>query len=294
MPRPALVSMSAIVFTAFLDRPGVPQGRPPQRAASSAQEEKLVKEILAANDPSSAATEFGALFKWAGADGLRRLMMNSSDTIAVQAAWEEVELTVPEKPERTVRPDRDKLAKFLGFLEGRARVQAPPWWSEAVLDARANRRGNVYAGGFRMADRREPKGNAPVPPLPATFDRQDGKAVVRVGAAFAPVPEDLPEKLRLHGSFDTVSALMTPERCFVAVHGCIGYPYKLACVERASGKLRWISEVWASWWYSATGLHFHSVEVTEQGGRVVVFGVASGTFHVEAFRMEDGINVLRL
>lgn len=291
MQRLSLILAVLILFTGLVAWPGVPQDRARQEAGSVTEEVEQIEAILAAKDPSDAATRYGPLFKSAKVDGLRRLQMIANDTIAIQAAWEEVELTVPDKPDRKVRPDHAKLARFLGFLEGRARVQAPDWWAESLLDARANRRGNVYPGGINLADRRVP--DVAAPPRPATFDMQDGKPVVRVGSESAPIPENVRKKLMPNGFRDCVSALITPSRCYVAVYDSVGYPYQLACVERSSARILWVAGVWASWWGSTTGVHKQWVEVTEQGNRVVVFGVASSGFHVEAFRMDDGVNVLR-
>lgn len=283
---------AAVIFSGLLAWPVVPQDRPPERPDSATDEEKQVQAILTAKEPFDAAAGYKALFKSITPDSLLRLQMNASDTIAIQAAWQQVELTVPEKPEETVRPNRDRLARFLGFLEGRARLQAPQWWAEALLDARANRRGNVYAGGLNVAGRRGPKPIAAAP-RKATFGKQEGRPVVRVGSVFAPIPEDLQDTLKFNEFNDGVSALITPARCYVAVHDSVGYPYRLACVERVSGKTGWVAKVWASWWGAATGVGQQWVEVTEQGDRVVVFGVASVGFHVEAFRKDDGVNLLR-
>jgi len=229
-------------------------------------------------------------FKAVDTDGLRRLQMNPSDTIAVQSAWEDIERSIPANPKEMIHLDRAKLARFLGFLEGRARVQAPQWWAEALLDARAHRRGNVIAGGLNMAEGWQ-KADA-VPGL-ATFDRENGQLVVRVGTTSVPVPKNLREKLDAGGPGDGVSAFITSSRCYVAVFDDAGYPYRLACVDRASVKTRWVTDVWASWLGAATGVHHQWVEITEQGNRVVVFGVASTGFHAEAFRMEDGVNTFR-
>jgi hypothetical protein len=293
MQRLPSILAGAVLLAGLLSWPAFPEGGAPQRSAAPTEEEKQVKAILAAKDPSDAETGYHALFKSATTSGLRRLQTNPSDTIAIQAAWQEVELTVPERPERVVRPDRDKLSWFLGFLEGRGRVQAPQWWAEAVLDARANRRGNVYAGGVGKADPRMARPNAAAPPHQATLGHKDGKPVVWVGSVSAPIPRDLDEKLKTGASIYKVSALITSSHCYVAVYGPVGCPYRLTCVERSSAKTRWVAEVWASWWYPFSGYHRGWVEVTEQGNRVVVFGVASVGFHAEAFRMEDGANVFR-
>jgi hypothetical protein len=98
-----------------------------------------------------------------------------------------------------------------------------------------------------------------------------------------------------HGQevYCNVSALITSSRCFVAVHEDVGYPYKLACIDRQAEKLLWKSEVFATWWAGATGIHRMWVTVTEQNKRIVLFGSAATGMHVEAFRPEDGANLFR-
>src|SRR5262249_37561015 len=90
-----------------------------------------------------------------------------------------------------------------------------------------------------------------------------------------------------------VSALMRASRCYVAVHEDVGYPYDLACIDRGTGKVRWKSEVFGTWWGGATGIHEMCVTITEQNKRIVLFGSAATGIHVEAFRPEDGVNLFR-
>lgn len=302
--RYSFFSLAGLLFAAFLLilQLSVPAGEPSEspkdvptdRPKRPASEDDLIRAILAAKEPSAAAEGYRALFKLVGNDGLARLQSHASDTIAIQAAWMQVELTVPVEPARVVRPDREKLAWFLGFLEGRARVTPPKWWAEAIRDARANCRGNIYAGGLNLWLLRE-EGD-PVPekePAKATIERRDGKLVVRLGKESASLPDDFHEKLKKQHLRDDVRALLTPTRCYVAIHGDVGYRYRLGCIERTPVKLRWASEVWGSFWGFASGVHRQWVEIVKQDDRIVVFGVASGGFHVEAFRAEDGANIFR-
>jgi hypothetical protein len=151
----------------------------------------------------------------------------------------------------------------------------------------------VYAGGLNMAEGRRSKSKRVRPPRRATFAKKKGKLVVRVGPVSAVIPGNLRDRLGAEGSRTKLSALITRSHCYVAAYDSGGYPYCLACVERSSAKVRWVADVWASWWGLATGPGKQWVEVTEQGGRVVVFGVASVGFHVEGFRRDDGVNVFR-
>jgi hypothetical protein len=86
---------------------------------SSNIDEKKVQAVLAADTPAVAAERYGDLFNSLTTEGLKKLQTHSSDTIAIQAAWEEIERRLPLNSDSEIRPDRDKLARFLGFLEGR-------------------------------------------------------------------------------------------------------------------------------------------------------------------------------
>ena len=207
--------------------------RPPG-AERLRDEEESIRVILAAKDPSDAEVGYRTLFRGLGSDTVVRMQSHPSDTIAIQAAWQQVELTVPENPQRVIRPNRDKLAWFLGFLEGRARVRAPRWWVEAILDARANRRGNVYAGGLNNWLNRKP--GDPVSekgPPKAMIERREGKLVVQLGTESASLPDDFYEKFNKQEGFDDVRALFTSTRCYVAIHDDAGYAYRLGCIERS-------------------------------------------------------------
>ena len=109
--------------------------------------DEVVRRLGGLEDLHESKEAYRLLFATAGVDGLSRLQTVHDDSIAIQSAWEEVTLTVPVKDgDRAYRPDTQKLSWFLGFLQGRARVSPPDWWRESLLDARANRRDNIYAG----------------------------------------------------------------------------------------------------------------------------------------------------
>src|SRR5688572_26313404 len=83
--------------------------------------EEKVRAVLTAEEPLLRSSAYQELFKTAGAPGLASLKRHPNDSIAIQAAWKEVELTVPLGPtKRDVAADR-ALQAFLGFLETRAK-----------------------------------------------------------------------------------------------------------------------------------------------------------------------------
>jgi hypothetical protein len=253
----------------------------------SADVERRVEAVLQAKQPSHAEGAYRALFKAAGTAGLSNLKLYRHDSIAIQAAWEEVELTVPEMEGPTVfRPDKDKLGQFLGFLEGRARVKVPKWWEQMVLDARANRRRNIYRGQPEEPPYHDAGMDHLWAPKNTTLRREDDKVVLRVDAEFVTVPEELLKRER------NISALIRPDRYYLVEHGNWGHPSELICIDRASSKILWKAEVWGTRWGSVSGQSQEWVAVTEQNNRVVVFG-ASGGVNVEAFNADDGTNLFR-
>ena len=272
-----------------------------QGGAGATANEKLVKGVFAATDPAEATVAYHRLFTQIGFDGVRGLQTSPNDSIAIQAAWEEVALTVPEKEGKNqYRPDRHKLDWFLGFLEGRARVQAPEWWRESLFNAGANHRHNFYFGlpenppGTSVKSPYHDAGLDDVTaPLDTTLSRKGGKIVLLVGRESVTIPEKLftdyecvDGRLRCG-----VSALVTPSRCYIAVHGVIG-DYQLTCIDRASSRVLWTNSVWGAFSGGLTGYAEQWVTVTEQHDRIVVFGCVLG-INIEGFRSDSGANLFR-
>jgi hypothetical protein len=59
--------------------------------------EHRIQAILAAKSPIFAARSYRELFKSTKVDDLRRLQLSTSPTIAVQAAWQEINHTASEQ-----------------------------------------------------------------------------------------------------------------------------------------------------------------------------------------------------
>jgi hypothetical protein len=268
----------------------------PEAGGFSADVEKLVQTIATAKDPDELGWKgYRLLFQKVGPDGIRDLLAHPKDGIAIHAAWELVTLTVPERETAQVfvRPDTDKLNWFLGFLEGRARVTAPRWWAESLLNTRANRRNDIYPGGPKECPYHRLGLNDAQGPHDTSLRREQDRFILRIGNETVTVPKDL---LRITNEGEVhcnVSALITASRCFVAVHGDAGYAFQLASIDRDTGKVHWKSEVFGTWWNDISGVHHMWVTVTEQDKRIVLFGAASTGMHVEVFRPEDGANLFR-
>jgi hypothetical protein len=291
--------MRALVFTllSFLcSASALAQLHFPERATDfGASEADLIRGITITDDPGAAQKAYRILFKKIGADGIHNLLVHTSDTIAIRAAWEEVNLTVPEMEQsKVLRPDRHKLDWFIGFLVGRVHVKPPQWWIDAMVESKANRRDNIYPD-MSMKRMYHDSGLGSIrAPLDTTLTEKGGNVVLRVAGESVAFPMELLRKDDAGKATGSVSAILSPSRYYVAVHEDVGYPYRLACIDRASGKERWSAKTWGSWAFNADGVFDCWITVTEQDDRIILFGAASTGFHVEGFRSDDGRNLFRV
>lgn len=254
--------------------------------------EKRVQEVLKADDLFAVTRSYAKLFKEAGAAGLPGLKLHRNDSIAIQAAWQEVALTVPEEePKQVVRPHRRKLDRFLGFLEGRARVHAPDWWAEMLLDCRANRRDNIYSGNSDKHPYEWTEFGRFRVPRGTKMTKQNGKLLLRIGEKSVTVSEDLFARAPPDYS---ISALNAGSRWYVALHGGEGYSFPLICIDGASAEVLWKTKVWSIWYGGTSGPAGNSwVSIIEKDNRVVLFGATGLGLNVEAFRADNGENLFR-
>jgi hypothetical protein len=261
----------------------------------AASNEKLLRGISDADDPGTVQAAYRTLFKKLGPDGVHELLTHRNDSIALRAAWEEVNLTLPVKePGEVLVVDRHKLDWFVGYLEGRVRVRAPEWWKEAMLGSKANRRDNVYPAIHERPFYHDTAVDFAKAPSGTTLVRTDGKLNLRIGTDAAVLPDEILRKDDAGKLSDNITALFTPSRCYVALHDDVGYPYQLVCIDRSSGHLKWKADAWGSYIGGASGPFSSRVAILEQDERVFVFGVATTGFHVEGFRSKDGSNLFRV
>ncbi|MFT3880271.1 MAG: hypothetical protein QM703_11490 [Gemmatales bacterium] len=258
--------------------------------------QKIIDHILGSDQygRSDKDTGFRELFKKVGVEGLRKLQSHPDDSIALQAAWEEVELTIPLEYDSKVyrqrhRIDSKKLEWFLGFLEKRCKVTSPDWWKQAVLGLSANKRYNVVFIGSKVNPYHESGLDFITAPLDTTLKRKADNLLLQVSGDALEFKKDG----IVDSNYCGISALFTANTCFVAVHGDLGYPYQLTCFDRTTSKVVWKSKVWGSWWHSSSGPGTAFVKVTEQRNRIIVFGVATTGIHIEGFDPKDGKNLFR-
>ena len=257
--------------------------------------EQIVKKIASAQRFSG--MDYQYLFATAGKSGLAALRRSQCDSIAIHAAWEEARSTVPEKRNSKVqRLDKGKLNWFVGFLEGRARVDAPRWWAQAVVDAHSN-------GGFTVSagePSKKPYHNAGIEgvdaPHDTTIKTEGSDYMLTIGMDTITIPDEFlrrTDKGQLYGNF---SGCFTPKHCFVTEHSDVGAPHDVVCINRSSGEVVWKAEACGSLHglYSIMSYGYESwVSVTVQEDRVVVFGASPMGLYAHAFRIDNGKTVFR-
>jgi len=140
-------------------------------------------------------------------------------------------------------------------------------------------------------------------PRNTTLTLREGEVLLQVAKDSILIPESLliakqDGKYLFEGKeylWEDISALITPARCYAALHGDFGEAYELVCIERPSAKILWKIDGWgsASTGNASGGGYTGWVAVTEQDDRVVVFGFSNYDVYVEAFRSADGANLFR-
>lgn len=261
--------------------------------------EQRVNVVLSKSDGQTTSQAYRRLFEAAGPEGLAELKQSHHDSIAIQAAWEEVTLTAPETVPRVARPDAESLLRFFGFLEGRARVEIPEWWTTVVLDSRRYRKGNHIllrlprSGDAKLEDPYHIAGPNFVRAPHDTTILDAGRVTLRTGEDSIEIPDELIDRSDSGKLLKNFSALFTNEKCYVAIHNSWGHPYTLACLDQSTGAIVWTTNVWATFWGLGSGRSRAWVFVTLQGERVVVLGASSTGIHVEAFDAKDGTNQFR-
>jgi hypothetical protein len=248
----------------------------------------IAEDFIHAPDSRRGRERFNALCKAVGVEGLKRLRLSVHDSIALQAAWREVRVTLAEKQEvGRVRPYVAKLRWFFGFLEGRGRLRIPAWWQDSLLSAEGQNdcleltlgdKPFYHESGFRHIKT----------PLDTTLMEEAGSIVLTVGKDQTRVS---PALLK----WPNLSALGTSSRCYLTTHGNVGYSYPLMCIARDSGRIVWKANVWGHLLDGVVliGRRSQRVTLVEEGGRILVFGASLEGAHVEAFDAKDGKSLFR-
>jgi hypothetical protein len=299
------------------------------------------KDDLATLELEAAQAENGTAFQSAvrkfldvpgNVDRINTLRKHADDTLSLCGAWELVRDSVPVerqgRPNNLRRPNAIAIERFLGFAEGRLRIEIPAWWERNVRDCVSDGAASWPMSGPRAATQYHA---APSPPglFPDAKDRQLVitwyYGVIPVKDSFMlssgiyrkhdgdaktsqPPPDELPritcklpaqivEKLR-EGPLNALTCYMDDHFCLVAVTPLLmdASPYEVYCIDHREERTVWQATVWTGGGDKGPlgprgGEHAASIELKQ--GRVLIFGVESRGAYFEGFSLKDGKPLVR-
>ena len=245
---------------------------------------KRVEASIATFDPHQTSHEitdyYRQLFTLADDDLLPWMLRHENDSVAIQSAWETVELSVPVVDGKgTYKPSGIAIAQFLALIESRRELEIPVWWRQAIEQAKANRRYNIYGGKPTV----EPYHNSGMEyircPTGARLKKLDDAYIYVAGGMRLTIPNEMMD--------DHVCATPEKNRVFAALHDGWGYPHKVACFSLDSSELIWESTACGCWWGIASGFSLSNLSIVVTDDSVYVFGMAGG-FYIHGFDRESG------
>jgi hypothetical protein len=170
----------------------------------------------------------------------------------------------------------------------------PEWWQQALLDAQATARDNIYFVAPPHSPYRRIKdkslghdwsvyGNV-------SLEKKDEIIRVSVDKHTVVLPQDI-----LRGKF-AISGLVADDNIYVAGYIGAGYSYPLVCIKKETGKVIWQTDVAAVGAFLISGStagRFHWVAVIPDGHRVLVCGATNDGIYIEGFETKDGTCLFR-
>ena len=266
-----LLAAGTIAF--LLTPPSFGQNETAQRQVKSL--EKLTAAVISA-ESYDVWEAYRELFTAAGKDHIPALQCHNDGSIAVQAAWQKVIGTLTEKEREEGLPPRDKqaLSRFVGFVEGRTRVAVPKWWADFIVKGPVKAKQKWYHNAGRKYV---------FAPKDTRITSDGDGYTLHISNDSVKLPDSILRKADSGELVCRVSGLFTQKHCFVAVHDGVGFSHDVACVDRTTGKLVWVSKACGCWIGGASGVHESWVTVTHQHGQVVIFGASWTGFYMHSF-----------
>lgn len=256
---------------------------------NATNETKSLEELTAAVISAESFEVWDAyrgLFAAVHTDELGTLLRHQHASISLQAAWERAIGTLTDKEvEDGQRPHDQALNQFIGFVEGRTRMELPKWWSDFVLRGPVNAKQTWYDNaGQKFVS--APKGT--------TVSVDNGHYTLQIANDTVVMPDAILSKTDSGDLRCRMSGVFTPKHCFVAIHDDVGFPHNVACLDRATGKLIWLQKACGCWIGGASGVHESWVTVTVQDDLVVIFGASWTGFYLHAFEATTGTSQFKM
>lgn len=243
---------------------------------------------------------------------LAALRRQSDDGLAIRAAWEDIRRTIPRVDAKTASSadankshavDRAKIARFLGYVEGRLNVGLPDWWVQRFQKTRvhaiAKWKPRVIAaigGPFVLLARPLEHDINPTRVTKAGWvifrdlkmrTSPNGTITIETDGKTANLPKELTDNA------NSISAIRLGDEFIIATYYEDGYGCDI-CRLKANGELVWKERAWGEISPSKNGLGYHHwVELVVEKDRLFIFGGTDNSMYLECFRHDDGANEFR-
>ena len=262
-----------------------------QAQHSSVKDKDDIEKFFQSKDASENLYLFHDFIRRWGSERLRSLKNDADLSVALRAAWEEICFTLPEEGQvGALTVDSRKLHWFVGFTEGRLKLELPKWWVNAFVRAEAFRRDNVV---FNHLDESSyhATGRDIQAPRDTCVEDYDGGVRLKVGKEAFTIPTGQFAKMfRPKSRIDTLSVLLEDNRCYLLAYEGFAREGTLYCLERPSGRTIWMRELWlgndGGGFMGQPG--FHGVSIVRQDKRICVIGMGGGVAYIEACDSKDG------
>lgn len=262
-------------------------------------EDLLVKKFESAESPRQRRALSVELIQKAPLDSLQRLMMGKTDDVAIAAAWELVLRKSNShfgENKIVTKPSDELLSWFVGFIEGRLRVQVPIEWNRCLKGLRA-------VGYFISTDIDPFSAEAPYtqtsddtrsfPKSIKVEEKEEGIDLI-VGSRHLLLPRNIAleevEELR------AISASAVGDKILVVfLPDLPAKTEKLFCFEK-TGELKWTGSVWTGLGTRGggfTGIGFQWVFWSSRDDIIYLFGAFTEGLYIEGFDVRDGQNIFR-
>ena len=265
------------------------------------QRERLLATILDGQDPYQVGVAYRSLFQLVGTKGIEDLVEHKNPGIAIQAAWELCR-------ERAGKDPRGNVQRFLGFVEGRTRLELPLRWEVAIVTESAPRippaRRKALEPYLGVAPflKRVGRFDLEVEPLPfkesalgisvsseLAVKKENAKILFTRGEASVSVGADQFQQLLRPGTFlDNCSVLIGPKHSYVILFDDFGGSFALAHINSDTGRIGWQAKGWALDTGEGTGPWHHWPILVTTEGQIAVFGVVSGASYLEVYDHQSG------
>jgi len=258
---------------------------------STDRKQALRDQVLQADTAANAGKAFEELFQHIGAVGLRDLLADKHNGIALQAAWEVHKKAIKRPTPIANRTDdiydRDELAKFLTFLKDRTKAPVPDWWAAGITQIELFPGQHLASGDWLLKDRPKFKKSKSGKYIPEMADLELVDGTLRYSAGGRKV--EFPEATFGNLSCDCLTGLLGDKRSAVAAFSTGGgFRFTLAGFEGKGGKPVWTTDVWAAGRTVLGGYAAHRMELVEKDGSLFVFGAESHGMYLEAFDAATG------